>query len=91
MDCLNVYLPNLACPENSIFSRWGIREISLDGDLNQDAPKAGLDSATMYRVGGGADENNHRVEELDWIVAGFSCGLIAGLPCGRATILSAMR
>jgi hypothetical protein len=50
--------------------------MSLDNDVQKDAPKTGVDSATVYQVGGGANENNHRVQELDCIVAGFSCGLI---------------
>jgi hypothetical protein len=39
--------------------------MSLDDDVNYDASKAGIVSATVYPVGVGADEKNHCVEELD--------------------------
>lgn len=39
--------------------------MSLDDDVDCDAPKAGIDGAIVYPVGGGADKNNYRIEGLD--------------------------
>jgi len=52
----------------------------LEDDVDRDAPKAEIDGAIVYPVGGGADDNNYRIEELGWTIAGSSSGF-TGFPC----------
>jgi hypothetical protein len=54
--------------------------MSFDDEVDRDASKAGIDGAIVYPVGGGADDNNYRIEGFDWTMAGSSGGFTE-FPC----------